>query len=127
MRFRTSCAAVALLLSGPWPAASAAPAAGNYGATLCVRLSTQPPSCGQVQAQLSARQLELRASDIVYRLALPTQRASTRLDVQVMHGTMQIDEFNAPFEWAGATLRFDDSDKQTRYEVQLGERQRTPK
>ena len=126
MRLGASCAALALLLAGPLPA-GAAPAAGAYGATLCVRLSTQPPSCGPVQAQLSARRLELRASDIVYRLALPAQPASTRLDVQVMHGTMQIDEFNAPFEWIGTALRFDDSDKQTRYEVQLGERERAAK
>ena len=126
MRYHASCAALALLLAGHGPA-SAAPAAGAYGATLCVRLATQPPSCGPVQAQLSAQRLELRASDIVYRLALPVQRGSSRLDVQVMHGTMQIDEFNGPFEWAGTTLRFDDSDKQTRYEVQLGERERAIK
>ncbi len=127
MRYRASCAALALMqLAGHAPA-SAAPAAGAYGATLCVRLATQPPSCGPVHAQLSARRLELRASDIVYRLALPAQPTSTRLDVQVMHGTMQIDEFNGPFEWAGTTLRFDDSDKQTRYEVQLGERERAIK
>jgi hypothetical protein len=123
MRFRTSCAALALLLAGPWPA-SAAPAAGTYAATLCVTQAEQPPSCGPVQARLSARQIELRLGDIVYRLVLPTLRGSSRLDARLMHGTMQIDEFNGPFEWAGSALRFEDSAKQTRYEVQFGQRQR---
>jgi hypothetical protein len=44
-----------------------------------------------------------------------------------MHGTMQIDEFSAAYEWAANALQFADADKQTRYEVQFGERQRTPK
>ena len=38
-----------------------------------------------------------------------------------------IDEFNAPYEWRGHVLQFDDADKRTRYEVQLGERQRAQK
>jgi hypothetical protein len=77
--------------------------------------------------QLSARGIEVQVNDIAYRLAWPTQRGSKRLDALVMHGTMQIDEFNGPFEWAGQALRFDDEAKQTRYDVRLGERQRTPK
>jgi hypothetical protein len=123
MRYRASCAAVALLLVGPVPT-RAAPAAGAYDARLCVTQAQQPPSCGPAQARLSARRIDLRVNDIVYRLVLPTLRGSSRLDARVMHGTMQIDEFNAPFEWAGKALRFDDHDKQTRYDVQLGERQR---
>ena len=126
MRFGISCAAMALLLAGLVPA-SAAPAAGAYGATLCVTQAGQPPSCGPAELLLSARRIEVRVDDIAYRLALPTQRGSNRLDALVMHGTMQIDEFNGPFEWAGQALRFEDSAKQTRYEVQLGEPQRAVK
>jgi hypothetical protein len=124
MRIRTSCAAMALLLAGPWPARAAPPAAGSYGATLCVTQALQPPSCGPAEVLLSARRVDVRVIDIAYRLALPAQRGSTRLDALVMHGTMQIDEFNGPFEWAGQALRFEDSAKQTRYEVQFGQRQR---
>jgi hypothetical protein len=127
MRLRTSCATVALLLLAGPALASAAPAAGAYGATLCVTQALQPPSCGPAEVLLSARRIDVRVDDIAYRLVLPTQRGSARLDALVMHGTMQIDEFNGPFEWAGKALRFEDSAKQTHYEVQLGERQHAPK
>ena len=39
-----------------------------------------------------------------------------------MHGAMQIDEFSAPYDWDGDTLRFSDADKNVRYEVRLGTR-----
>ena len=42
----------------------------------------------------------------------------------LMHGTMQLDEFVASYEWAGQSLRFHDTDKNARYEVKLGERRR---
>jgi hypothetical protein len=38
------------------------------------------------------------------------------------HGAMQIDEFIAPFEWIGRSLRFVDANRSARYEVRLGER-----
>jgi len=102
----------------------AAPAAGSYEAQLCVTLAAQPPSCGAAQAQLSGGRLQVKVSDIVYRLKLQPQRARGQLDVLLMQGTMQIDEFSSTYEWAANKLLFDDADKQTRYEVQFGKRQR---
>jgi hypothetical protein len=119
----------ALLLAPPFAgparaaAASAAAAPGTYQAQLCVTLPSQAPSCGAAQAQLlPAGRLRVQVNDIAYRLALPAPRDTRRVaPVVVMHGTMQIDEFSAPFEWQGRRLRFDDADKATRYEVQLGD------
>ena len=36
-----------------------------------------------------------------------------------MHGTMQIDEFVAAYDWAGTALQFHDLDKRTHYELRL--------
>ena len=109
-----------------WAAsAQAAPAAGSYEARLCVvTLAAQLPSCGAARAQLSGGRLQVKVSDIVYRLKLQPQRARGQLDVLLMQGTMQIDEFSSTYEWAANKLLFDDADKQTRYEVQFGKRQR---
>ena len=104
--------------------AQAAPAAGSYEARLCVTLAAQAPSCGPAQAQLSGGRLQLTVSDITYRLKLQPQRERGQLEVLLMHGTMQIDEFNSAYEWVSSSLQFDDADKHTRYEVQFGERQR---
>jgi hypothetical protein len=105
----------------------AAPAAGQYEARLCVTLAAQAPSCGPAQALLSGSRLQLKVSDITYRLKLQPQRERGQLEVLLMHGTMQIDEFSAAYEWTANNLQFDDADKQTRYEVQFGERQRAAK
>ena len=107
--------------------AQAAPAAGSYDARLCVTLAAQAPSCGPAQAQLSRGSLQVKVNDIVYRLKLQPTRERGQLDVLLMHGTMQIDEFSAAYEWAANNLQFVDADKQTRYEVQFGERLRAPK
>ena len=112
---------LALLCAG---GAQAAPAAGSYDARLCVTLAAQAPSCGPAQAQLSGGRLQVKVNDIVYRLKLQPKREHGQLEVLLMHGTMQIDEFSAAYEWAANHLQFDDADKQTHYEVQFGERQR---
>ena len=112
----------ALLMMGS--AAHAAPAPGTYAAQLCVQLADAAPSCGPAQAQWSGGRLQLRVSDIVYRLTLQPRRERGRLGMLLMHGTMQIDEFSADYEWADDRLQFNHADKQTRYEVQFGERQR---
>jgi hypothetical protein len=126
MRPPASCALAALLCAGLVPA-FAAPAPGAYDARLCVSLAAQPPSCGPAVAALSSRRLNVQVNDIAYRLRFPAHPAAGRVAVLVMHGTMQIDEFSAPFRWVERTLQFDDSDKDTRYEVQLGERLPQPK
>ena len=92
------------------------PALGRHAAELCVTTALAEPSCGPAQAELrrdgSAR---VRIDDLVYRLQLH----SSQIDVVLMHGAMQIDEFTAPYEWAGRTLRFSDSDRNMRYEVRF--------
>jgi hypothetical protein len=119
--------AIGALLSAGIVPAFAAPASGTYDARLCVTQASQAQSCGPAQARLAGRRLRVQVSDIEYRLQLKAQRDSGRLEVALMHGTMQIDEFSAPYEWIGSALRFNDADKQTRYEVQFGERQRGAK
>ena len=102
------------------PAAAAPPGPGRYEALLCV--ATQPrtaPTCGSVDVELrSGGRITLRVADIVYHLALGREQ----LEVATLHGTMQIDEFNAPYDWQGETLRFSDVAKDVRYEVRLGPR-----
>ena len=96
---------------------AAPPRAGSYDAELCVTLQRgAAPTCGAADVVVSGAHLSVRVADIVYRLAL--QRA--KLDVETMHGQMQIDEFSAPYEWVGDTLRFGDEAKQVLYEVRLG-------
>ncbi len=120
------CLTVAWLVVGTVPALGA-PASGTYAARLCVSLADQPASCGPAQAQLVGHRLRVSVSDIEYRLELQPRRPAGDLIALLMHGAMQIDEFNAPYEWRGHVLQFDDADKRTRYEVQLGERQRAQK
>jgi hypothetical protein len=100
-------------------AAQAAPAPGGYAGQLCVAVAAASPSCGPAEVEvLRNRQLRVRISDIVYHLKLN----SSQVEVVLMHGTMQIDEFVAPYDWADEALRFDDIDKRTRYELRLSQR-----
>jgi hypothetical protein len=113
-------ALVLLLVAG---AASAAPAPGRYEATLCVSTSPAgPPSCGAAEFQLHSKTLaQVRVADVVYRLHLkPAQ-----VDVMMMQGTMEIDEFSAVYEWNGDVLSFTDPDKKVRYEIKPGARAHT--
>jgi len=113
---RRSAALIALLAAG----AGAAPAGpGRYDAQLCVATQAgAEPTCGAADVEVTAARISVRVADIVYRLALrPAQ-----LDVETMHGRMQIDEFSAAYEWDGATLRFSDAAKDVRYEVRIGAR-----
>ena len=103
-------------------AAAAAPAIGRYDAQLCVSVSAAAPSCGaaEVDWQRDSR-ARVRVSDFSYRLQLH----SSQVAVVLMHGAMQVDEFVAPFEWAGNTLQFADAVRGARYELRLGERKVT--
>lgn len=113
---RRRAAVLAGLLAAAGVAAAEPPAPGRYQAELCVSIGSAAPNCGPAAAWVPARgRLQLRVSDIVYRLALH----SSQVDVVLMHGTMQIDGFVAPYDWAGEVLRFDDREKSTRYEVRL--------
>ena len=101
-------------------AAVAAPAPGRYAAQLCVTTAgSAAPSCGAADVALQAGgSARVRISDISYRL----QIKSSQIDVVLMHGGMQIDEFTAPYEWVGNALQFSDTDKRSRYELTLGQR-----
>ena len=113
------CAALIALLAVASGAGAAPAAPGRYDAELCV--ATRPeaaPTCGAAEVEVTPARISVRVADIVYRLALrPAQ-----LDVETMHGQMQIDEFSAVYEWEGTTLRFSDTAKDVRYEVRLGAR-----
>ena len=109
--------ALSALAAGVAAAAPAEP--GRYDAQLCV--ATRPeaaPTCGAADVDVTASAIRVRVADIVYRLALHT----AALDVETMHGALQIDEFSAAYDWQGSTLRFSDDAKNVRYEVRLGVR-----
>ncbi|MBN8507140.1 MAG: hypothetical protein J0L57_00865 [Burkholderiales bacterium] len=99
---------------------SVAPAApGAYDAEFCVAQAPAPPSCGPVAAEVrGGGRVQVRIADIVYRL----DPWGDRLGITLMHGTMQIDGFFAPYRWQGRTLQFEDTEKATRYELKLGAR-----
>jgi hypothetical protein len=111
-------ALLALLVSGAaWAAVSAGrPPVGRHTAELCVTTGAVPQSCGPAQVDLrrdgSAR---VRVDDVVYRLQLH----SSQVEVVLMHGAMQIDEFTVPYEWVGRNLQFSDDERQVRYEVRF--------
>ena len=70
--------------------------------------------CGPVQiAMLSGNRAVVRISDIVYRLQLH----ANQVDIVLMHGSMQIDGFTAPYDWQGKTLNFKDTEKGLRYKI----------
>jgi len=101
-------------------AAAAAPSApGRYDGELCVATqATAVPTCGAADVEVATGLVRVRIADIVYQLALHRDQ----LDLQTMHGQMQIDEFSTAYLWEGTTLRFKDPDKEVRYEVRIGTR-----
>jgi len=116
-------AALLLAVAGAAGAVAAAPAApalaGHYAGELCV--ATRPaaaPTCGPAEVEVDGPRVSVRIADIVYRLVLRPGQA----DVETLHGKMEIDEFSAVYDWQGETLRFNDPDKDVRYEVRIGVR-----
>jgi proteasome assembly chaperone (PAC2) family protein len=109
-----------LVLAVPGLAAAAPatrPDVGRHVAELCVATSAAPPICGPAQADVrSDGSLRLRVDDMVYRLHLH----SSQVDVVLMHGSMQIDDFTVPYEWVGDVLQF--SERNSRYEIRFPER-----
>ena len=99
--------------------AAAAPTVGRFDAQLCVTLSADAPSCGAAEVEWQPNgHARVRVSDISYHLLM----RGSQVEVVLTHGAMQIDEFIAPFEWVGRSLRFVDANRSARYEVRLGER-----
>ena len=109
-----------------WAAASfgahaqAAPGPGRYGGELCVTTpASATPGCGPAEVELHASgSAQVRISDISYRL----QIKSSQIQVVLLHGGMQIDEFVSPYEWVGNTLQFSDADKRALYALRVNER-----
>jgi hypothetical protein len=119
--FRSGVAVCTVLAALAVANANAAPAPGRYDAQLCVATSEAAPSCGPAQVDWrSGQRVQVQISDVVYRLKL----RSSQLDVVLMQGSMQLDEFSADYAWQGDTLQFADRDKGARYELQLGARKR---
>ena len=112
--------ALASALASGGASAQAAPAPGRYGGELCVTTpASATPGCGPAEVELQAGGgARVRISDISYRLQLK----SSQVEVVLMHGGMQIDEFVSPYEWVGNTLQFIDADKRARYALRLTER-----
>lgn len=110
---------VALLASGALAAEALKPekpAPGRYAGQFCVTAAADKPSCGAAEIDLQKYgALRVRINDIVYQLQLH----SSQVDVVLLHGTMQIDEFTANYAWAGRALQFADIDRQARYELRL--------
>jgi hypothetical protein len=117
MRAAVRMALLALAVSGNASAAvsEGRPALGRHVAELCVATATAEPSCGPAQAELrrdgSAR---VRIDDLVYHLQLH----SSQVEVVLMHGAVQVDEFTVPYEWVGRSLQFND-ERKVRYEVRF--------
>ena len=111
-------ALLALAVTGLAAAAPATrPDVGRYAVELCVATSAAPPACGPAQVDVrSDGSLRLRIDDIQYRLQLH----SSQVDVVLMHGSMQIDDFTVPYEWVGDALQF--SERNSRYEIRFPER-----
>ena len=57
----------------------------------------------------------VRINDLVYRLQLH----SSQVEVVLMHGAVQIDEFTVPYAWVGRSLQFTDDERNVRYEVRF--------
>lgn len=100
---------------------TARPAPGRYAAQLCVTTIPAPSNCGPAQVDLRpGGALRVRVDDLVYHLKLHRKR----VDLMLMHGAVEIDDFVAPYQWAGHQLQFIDADRGVLYEVRFGDRAR---
>ena len=118
---------LALAALPPWAApAPAAPTAarpvpGRYAAQLCVTTIPAPSNCGPAQVELRrGGAVHVRVDDLVYHLKLHRGR----IDLMLMHGAVEIDDFVAPYQWSGPLLQFIDADRGVLYEVRFGDRTR---
>jgi hypothetical protein len=95
------------------------PAIGRHAGQLCVTTASAEPGCGPAQLDLRPRgRLSVRVDDLVYRLQLH----SSQVEVVLMHGFVEVDEFTVPYEWSGNLLTFTDDERKVRYEVRFTKR-----
>ena len=107
----------ALHLSAAAPLApEVRPLVGRHAGELCVATLPAAASCGPAQVDLrSDGSVRVRVDDVVYRMQL----RSSQIEIVLMHGAVQIDEFTVPYAWVGSTLQFRDDAKNARYEVRF--------
>jgi len=110
----------ALIAGGASAAASEGrPAPGRHAGELCVATAAAEASCGPAQVELRRDgAVRVRIDDLVYRLQLH----SSQVDVVLMHGSVQVDEFTVPYEWAGSSLQFVDENRHVHYELRFAKR-----
>ena len=124
--FAASGLAVAVSLAASLATAAVparAPVPGRYVAQLCVTLSAAPLRCGAAEVDWQRDgQARVQVSDISYRLQLHR----SQVEVVLLHGATQIDEFVSPFAWVGSSLKFADAARNTGYELRLGTRMPAP-
>ena len=107
--------------TAPREPTTARPVPGRYAAQLCVTTIPARSNCGPAQVDLRpGGALHLSVDDLVYHLKLHRGR----IDLMLMHGAVEIDDFVAPYQWAGRQLQFIDTDRGVLYEVRFGDRAR---
>lgn len=94
------------------------PADGLYAGELCVATGTQARNCGAADVSLSNRRAKVRVSDLVYDLLLE----EGELELMLVHGTMLVDVFSAPYVWDGRYLLFVDQERRVHYRVRFADR-----
>jgi hypothetical protein len=111
---------VAFSVFGAQSASNTRPGPGRHAALLCVATgASAAPSCGPAQVDVGSNgAVRVRVDDVVYHLQL----RSSQVEVVLMHGAVQIDEFTAPYQWVGTSLQFNDDDRKSRYEIRFPER-----
>jgi hypothetical protein len=117
---RTAAISIALLAWATGTASAAVsagrPAVGRHAGELCVTTGPAETSCGPAQVDLRRDgSVRVRIDDLVYHLQLH----SSQVEVVLMHGAMQVDEFTVPYAWVGRSLQFNDDERQARYEVRF--------
>jgi hypothetical protein len=93
------------------------PGVGDYDASLCVTVGQAPPNCGPAVVSWAGGIARVRLGDFAYVLWLYPRR----IEVALMQGEMQVQEFKATWQWQGRDrLLFKDDGRNTRYELRLG-------
>jgi len=91
------------------------PPAGRYNGYMCVSTGGAAEQCGPVALQFQSGVARVQVSDLVYHLNWRAPK--TQMLLVLMHGSVQVDEFFTEGAWSKQSLRFNDPDKDVRYEV----------
>jgi hypothetical protein len=91
------------------------PPAGRYDGQLCVSTAGATEQCGPVALKFQTGAAHVQFSDLVYQLRWRVPQ--TQMALVLMHGSVQIDGFVTEALWLKQSLRFNDPDKDVRYEV----------